>query len=325
MVDADACGIDTHGISLLVTYDARCREGSVTMDAKIEVVKETPVSTLIDAGGGLGYAPGVTATKMTIAKAKQVGMAAAAVRNSNHFGAAGYYTRMMAAEGLIGLDMTNGSGPRAAPTFGKQAKLSTNPLAFAAPSRRNPAFHLDMATTTVAAGKIRIRAHEGIPMPVGWANDAEGRPLTDPRIYGGPGSGHTLTPLGGTAEGANYKGYGLGAMVEILSAGLSGASLVTSPNHGYRTPGSMDIGHFFLAIDPTMFREPGEFEETVDELIDHLHSTEPVDPGQPVYVAGEPENIVRAERQQIGIPVPPGLRGKIREIALDCHAAFLLD
>jgi LDH2 family malate/lactate/ureidoglycolate dehydrogenase len=322
MVDADKCGIDTHGLSMLTTYDFRRREGILTIDAEITVVNETPVTALVDAGGGLGYVPSVRATEIAIRKAKEMGLGGVAVRNSNHFGATGYYTRMMAAEGLIGMATTNGSGPRTAPTFGKEPKLSTNPIAFTAPTRRNPPFNLDMATTTVAAGKIRNRANEGQPLPLGWANGPDGKPTSDSKVYFGEG---TQTPLGGTAELASYKGYGLGAMVEILSAGLSGASLVTHPEHGRRRPGTMDIGHFFLAIDPTAFQPEGAFEEIVDQLIDDLHATRPVDPDQPVMVAGEPENIIRAEREETGIPVPPGLRGKIRDIAKNSNAQFFLD
>jgi LDH2 family malate/lactate/ureidoglycolate dehydrogenase len=324
MVDADACGIDTHGISLLVTYDDRCTAGTLTINPTIELVHETAVSAVFDAGGGLGYVPGVAATELAIAKAREIGMAGVAVRNSNHFGAAGYYTRMMAAAGLIGMSGTNGAGGRAAPTRGKEAKLSTNPLAFAAPTRRNPVFHLDMATTTIAAGKIRVKANENLPIPVGWVNDENGAPLTDPTLYD-LGSRYALTPLGGTEEGSSFKGYGLSAMVEILSVGLSGASLVTSEGHGTRTPGTMDIGHFFLAIDPRSFRTAGEFEDDMDSLIDDLHATAPVDPGRPVLVAGEREDAIRRERAVTGVPVPPGLREKIREIASRAGATFLLD
>jgi LDH2 family malate/lactate/ureidoglycolate dehydrogenase len=324
MVDADVCGIDTHGISLLVTYDDRCTKGMLTMDAAIQVVHETPVSAVIDAGGGLGYVPGVRATELAIAKAKEIGMAGVAVRNSNHFGAAGYYTRMMATAGLIGMSTTNGAGGRAAPTRGKEPRLSTNPFAFAAPTGRNPTFHLDMATTTVAAGKIRIRSNEGLPIPVGWVNDENGDPLTDPTQYG-LGSRYALTPLGGTEEGSSFKGYGLSSMVEILSVGLSGASLVTSEGHGTRTPGTMDIGHFFLAINPRAFREEGAFEEATDALIDDLHATAPVDPDLPVLVAGEREEAFRRERTETGIPVPPGLRDKVRDIAARAGAEYLLD
>jgi len=325
MADADECGIDTHGIATLTTYESRIREGIVTMNPTIEVVKETALSALIDAGGGLGYVPSVLASNLAITKAKQLGMAAVSVRNSNHFGATGYYTRLIARAGLIGLATTNCSGPRMAPTFGAEAKLSTNPLAFTAPAHKHPPFNLDMATTTVASGKIRLHANEGTELPIGWANDHAGRPLRDASTFFEPGTQATLTPIGGTPAGASYKGYGLGAMVEILSAGLSGASLVTSEGHGYKTPGTMNLGHFFLALDPALFRPRGEFEETVDELIDHLHSTRPVSPGQPVLVAGEPEDKIRAERKKTGIPVPPGLRSKLREITNRYQAPFLYD
>jgi LDH2 family malate/lactate/ureidoglycolate dehydrogenase len=322
MVDADACGIDTHGISMLPPYDDRRRRNVITLDVDIKIVKETPTTALIDAGGGLGYVPSLMATRMCIEKAKKLGMAAITVRESAHFGATGFYTRMMAAEGLIGIATTNGSGPRTAPTFGKEGKLSTNPIAFAAPTRRNDIFSLDMATTTVAAGKIRNKWIEGDRLPLGWANDADGNPSDDPEVY--ISRGGTQTPLGGSRELGGHKGYGLAAMVEILSASFSGASLDSSPNHGNNKPGSMEIGHFFLAIDPTQFRDAGEFEDSTDELIDYLHGTKPLDPDKPVMVAGEPENIVREERKTTGIPIPPGLRGQIQEIARQSNAAFLL-
>jgi LDH2 family malate/lactate/ureidoglycolate dehydrogenase len=324
MIDADKCGIDTHGISLLVTYADRHRTNRLTVDAKVEVVNVTPVSALVDGGGGLGYVPSVMATEICIAKAKENGVAAVAVRNSNHFGATGYYTRMMARAGLVGLATTNGSGGRAAPALGKEAKLSTNPLAFAAPTSRNPIFHLDMATTTVAAGKLRVRANEGLQIPVGWANDENGEPLTDPSLYD-LGSPFTLTPLGGTIDGANFKGYGLSAMVEILSAGLSGARLVTTQGVGEPTPGTMNMGHFFLAINPTLFRAEGEFEATTDTLIDHLHQTAPIDPAHPVMVAGEDQDNMRLQLAESGVPVAPGFLAKLRDITDESGAKYLLD
>ncbi|HAT36060.1 MAG TPA: hypothetical protein DCS82_10110 [Rhodospirillaceae bacterium] len=180
-----------------------------------------------------------------------------------------------------------------------------------------------MATTTVAAGKIRNKWNEGQRLPFGWACDADGNPSDDPEVY--VSRGGTQTPLGGTPEGGSHKGYGLAAMVEILSASFCGASLDTSPNHGNNKPGSMEIGHFFMAIDPTQFLEEGEFEDAVDELIDYLHATKPADPDHPVMVAGEPENKVRADRETSGIPLPPGLRGQIKDIARQCNAEYVFE
>jgi len=322
MVDADTRGIDTHGISCIPNYYRRWRDNMITMDAEITVVRETPVTALLEAGGGLGYVPAVRAMTMAMEKAQANGLAAISVGNSAHYGAAGYYTRMAARQGLIGFATTNTSGGRVVPTFAAEGRLGTNPIAFAAPAKRNPTFDLDMATSTVASGKIRNKAVESLPLPLGWAVDKDGNPTTDSSTYW---DGTQMTPLGGTPENASYKGYGLAAMVEILSAGLCGASLVTSGDHGRRTPGSMEIGHFFLCINPTLFRPAGAFEETVDELIDSLHATEPADPAQPVLVAGDPQRRIAAEREKAGIPIPPGLRQSIAKLAEETGAAFLLN
>ena len=322
MADADACGIDTHGISMLPPYFKRQRDKLITIDGPVEIINETPVSALIDGGGGLGYVPGVTATKLAIKKAKNIGMAAVAVRNSAHFGAAGYYSRMMAAEGLVGITTTSAALRKVAPTFSKDAKFSTNPIAFAAPTKRNKTFSLDMATTTVAGGKVRNKYNENLPLPIGWANDADGKPTTDAKVVIEE-QGGTQTPLGGTRELGSHKGYGLAAMVEILSCAFSGAKIMASDKDDQKVPGSMDIGHFFLAIDPKIFNPDIPFEESVDQMIDDLHASTPIDPDQPVLVAGEPEDITRNERKQTGIPVPSGLRSAIEDVCRESNAQFL--
>lgn len=322
MVDSDKRGIDTHGIALLPNYYTRLSRNMLTMKAEIKVTRETPTTAVIDGGGGLGYVPGVRAMRLAMDKAKAIGLGSVAVGNSAHYGAAGYYTRMAAAEGLIGMAVTNSSAPRVVPTFAAEGRLGTNPIAFTAPTKRHPPFTLDMATSTVASGKIRNRMVEKLPLPLGWATDQDGNPTTDSSLYS---QGAQMTPLGGTPEGASYKGYGLGAMVEILSTALSDASIVCSPNHGKRKPGSMEIGHFFMAINPTLFREPGGFEETVDQLIDDLHATAPVDSEQPVLIPGEPEMYVEEDRSKNGIPIPPGLRDRLREVCKTTGAAFLLE
>ena len=324
MVDADTCGIDTHGISMLTVYHSRHRNNFVTLNADVTVVTETPVSVLLDAGGGLGYVSSVKATEMVIEKAKQIGMAAAAVRNSAHFGATGYYTRMMARQALVGIATTSAVGRSVAPTFGKEPKFGTDPIAFAAPTKRNDIYSLDMATTTVARGKIRNKYNEGQPVPVGWVNDKDDNPTTDAALLIDD-KGGTQTPLGGTRESGSHKGYGLGMMVNILSCGFSGARIMTGKLANKQpVPGTMDVGHFFLAIDPKVFNPDRPFEDIVDEFIDDLHATIPIDPDQPVMVAGEPEDIIRAEREQDGTPIPPGLRGKIEDICRDSSAEFLL-
>ena len=283
---ADLHGVDSHGMSMIPGYDALRRRGRAKMDAQPKIVKETPVSALVDGGGGLGHVPAHFAMNVAIDKAKKVGMAIAAVNNSAHFGATGYYTLMAAKAGLIGMACTSASGIQVAPTFGKQARLGTDPWSFAAPSADGVPFLLDMATTTVAAGRIRNKANEGLPTPDGWVLDNEGRPSNDPLVAREKGG--FLTSLGGSPENSSYKGYGLSAMVNILGSCLSGATLITDPMHT-KKPQGMDIGHFFMAIDPGLFRDWRRFPEGRRALLGDLRATTPMDPARPVMVAGDPQ------------------------------------
>ena len=217
-------------------------------------MKETPVSALVDGDGGLGHVPAHFAMQVAIDKAKQSGMAIAAVRNSAHFGATGYYTLMAAKAGADrhgvhqrlrhpgGADLRQGSEARHRSVVVRRAERATG----------NP-FLLDMATTTVAAGRIRNKANEGLRCPPGWVLNKDGLPSTDPleaREKGG-----FLTSLGGSPENSSYKGYGLAVMVNILASCLSGATLITDPMHTKKPQGN-DIGHCFIAIDPGLFRDP---------------------------------------------------------------------
>jgi LDH2 family malate/lactate/ureidoglycolate dehydrogenase len=228
----------------------------------------------------------------------------------------------MAAEaGLVGMAATSASGIQVAPTGGRQARLGTDPWSFAAPGREGEPFLLDMATTTVAAGRIRNRANEGLPCPPGWVLTREGQPSTDPLEASQHGG--TLTPLGGSPEGSSYKGYGLSAMVNILSACLSGSTLITDPMH-LRQPHGQDIGHFFLALSPGLFRDGDGFQHDVAAFCDALRATPPSDPATPVMVAGDPQRAYAARRRAEGIPVASGLSAKIRVIAQEAGAPWLL-
>ncbi len=318
---AGLSGIDSHGISMLTEYDERRRRGWIDLKAKPRVLSETPAAVLIDAGGGLGHWPGVLAMTEAIARAKAVGLAAAAVRNSAHFGACGYYTKMAAEAGLIGIATTSASGIRVVPTNGAEPRLGTDPFSFAAPGAEGFPFLLDMATTTVAFGKVRNKVNENSPCPPGWVLNSSGRPSTDPADAAERGG--FLTPLGGTAENASYKGYGLAAMVNILSSCLAGAMLITDAARPAR-PGGPEIGHFFLALDPAIFRDPAEFRAEVAGFCDALRATRPLDPDVPVLVAGDPERACAARRAEAGIPIPPGLAARLKEIARAADVPWLL-
>jgi len=319
---SDLHGVDSHGISMIPSYDVLRRNGRVRMDAQPEIVSQTPVSAVVDGGGGLGHVPGHFAMSTVIAKAKAVGMAAAVVRRSAHYGAAGFYTLMAANAGLIGISTTSASGIQVAPTFGKQARLGTDPWSFAAPSADGVPFLLDMATTTVAAGRIRNKANEGLPTPDGWVLDRNGGPSNDPLVA--KDKGGFLTSLGGSPENSSYKGYSLAVMVNILSSCLSGSTLITDPEHT-KKPIGQDIGHFFLAIDPGIFRGAGDFEADVASFLGTLRATTPVDPAQPVMVAGDPQWKIAEKRLRDGIPVGAGLMAQVRQIAQSAAAPWLLD
>ncbi|HXV32071.1 MAG TPA: Ldh family oxidoreductase [Sinorhizobium sp.] len=322
MVETDLSGIDSHGIAMMPLYAEQRAEGRWVAAPEIRIVRETAVTGLIDGGNGLGHAPSVRAIGMAIEKAKTSGLAAIGVRNSNHYGAAGIYALRAAEQGLIGIATTNVWKASVVPTRSRRAMFGTNPIAFAAPAGRNPPFVLDMATSTVAIGKLTVAKLNLKPIPEGWAVDDTGRPTTDPVVAL---KHRLLSPLGGVPSMSSHKGYGLAAMVEILSAMLPGAFY--APTRERRHPGLRyyNVGHFFLAIDPGAFRDPAEFRAEIDDMIDALHGAEPVGKDLPVLVPGDPEHAARASRRVHGVPVPASLRLQIKNIADAAGVPFVLE
>lgn len=327
MVETDLLGIDSHGVSMLMMYEAMHSAGQLQLNAEPRIVRDAPCTALIDAGAGLGHAVSAMAMNLAVDKAAVCGVGLVGVRNSHHFGAAGLYARIAAARGMIGLVTSSTRMITMVPTNGTMPVLGTNPIAFAAPAGRHPPFALDMATTTAAVNKVKVYDLNNRPLPAGWVVDDKGAVVTDAaaamtflfeRQEGG------LTPLGGTPELGSHKGYGLGMLVHILGGTLMGGSF--SPIH-QRTKKPADgdnIGHFFLAIDPKAFREEGEFEDDLDEAIDVLRATPPADPARPVLVAGDPEEANRAERLAHGIPIPQRLEEHLRAICGRAGVSFLL-
>lgn len=316
---ADLHGIESHGIAMLVEYDERRKTRPINFEPKPSIVRETPVSALLDGDGGLGHATATQAMDIAIGKARSNGVGIVSVRNSGHFGALGFFTTRAADQGLIAMAATTVFGIRVPPTGGARARLGTDPWSFAAPSADGRHFVLDMATTTVASGKVRNKVVEGQQMPPGWGFDASGQPTLDPSIVM---NGGFLSPLGGAAESAGYKGYGLAAMVNILASCLSGSTLITDPMHS-RQPYGLDVGHFFLAFDPNLFRPLDAFSADVARFSDDLRATPAVDPQKPVQVAGDPERAVKARRSVEGIPIGPGLYRRLEEIAAEARAPWL--
>lgn len=317
---SDLHGHESHGIALLVEYNERRQTRPINFQSVPKIVRETPVSALIDGDGGLGHHPARFAMETAIAKAKSAGVGLVSVRNSGHFGALGYYTTLAADVELIGIAATSVFGIRVPPTGGTKARFGTDPWSFAAPGEPGRPFVLDMATTTVASGKVRNKIVEGQQMPAGWGMDASGKPTLDPSEVM---NGGFLAPLGGTPEGGSHKGYGLAAMVNILASCLSGSTLITDPMHS-RQPYGLDVGHFFMAFDPGLFREVSDFRGDVARFCDDLRGTPPIDPAKPVMVAGDPERKVRDERLANGMPIGPGLHRRLKSIAADVGARWVM-
>lgn len=318
LVEADLMGIDSHGVALLTLYDELVATGGVVPTGTPAVVRSFGATAVIDGGGGLGHVPALRAMDLAMERARAFGLGAVAVRNSNHFGAAGVYALRAARAGLIGVATTAVHKASIVPTFGRVPRLGTNPIAFAAPGRNGPAFVLDMATSTVAIGKVKLAARAGKALPEGWALDAEGRPQTDARQAA---ADRLMTPLGGDRASGGHKGYGLAAMVEVLSTLLGGATFAplraesAAPN---------DVGHFLMALSPEAFRDAGAFEDDLDAFVACLRATPPAAGADAVLVAGDPEFAARARRQREGVPVPRSLLDDLSAMAARSGAPFVL-
>jgi LDH2 family malate/lactate/ureidoglycolate dehydrogenase len=327
MVETDLRGVDSHGISMLPTYDKEFRAGRLNMRPQWKVVRDRPSMARIDADRSLGHPVSAHAMGLAVAKCRATGVGVVAVFNSHHFGAAGCYAKIAADRGVIGMVTSATRGVTLVPTFAAEPIMGTNPLAFAAPARRNAPFQLDMATTTVAAGKVKVYKLNHKPVPSGWVVDGDGRAVTDEteafrHVFERPEGG--ITPLGGSRELGGHKGYGLAVMVHILGGTLAGASFSPLRNRTQRDSDPHNIGHFFMAIDPGAFRDEGEFESDLDDVIDVLHGAKRADPAQPVLVAGDPERLTRAERLEQGVPVPDDLMAQLRAVAAAAKVPFVL-
>jgi len=299
LISADLRGINSHGIIRLHSYYGdRLRKGQIDPLSPLKVLKESPATLALDGGNGLGQVIAYRAMSRCIKMADVAGLAVTTVRNSNHFGIAGYYAMMALPEDMIGVSLTN-SQPLVAPTFGSKRTIGTNPIAVAVPAGKEKPYVLDMATSIVPLGKVVVHQKTGQPLPKGWAINQHGELTEDPSevIQGG-----ALLPLGGPAELRGYKGYGLSLLVDLLSGVLSGAAF----GSGVGRPSNLrnaDVGHFFAAIKIGNFRPLEYFKADMDEYIRALKNT-PKLPGQDrVFIHGEKE-FERAERYTAeGIPL----------------------
>jgi LDH2 family malate/lactate/ureidoglycolate dehydrogenase len=316
LIASDLRGIESHGVGRLKYYYDRIIAGVQFTTTKMEIVKETQTTALVDGHHGMGHVIAYRSMRIAMDKAKQYGTGAVAVRNGTHFGIAGYYPLMATAEGMMGFTVTN-ARPAIAPTFGTEPMLGTNPIAFAAPSDMPFPFCFDGATSISQRGKVEVAARAEKPIPEGWVIDAQGNPATDPdRILEDLGQATAaLLPLGGAGElFAGYKGYDLATLVEILSASLSGGvfmkDLLGFAEDGSRRP--YMLGHFFLAIDIEHFI-PLELSRRITGGIMRALQNARKAPGQDrIYVAGEKEYELEKTIRQRGVPVNRNLRQELQ-------------
>ena len=316
LIAADLRGIESHGVGRLKYYYDRIRAGVQSTQTRMEIVRETETTAVVDGHHGMGHVIAYRSMRMAMDKARRYGLGAVAVRNSTHFGIAGYYALMAAGEGMMGFVVTN-ARPAIAPTFSTEPMLGTNPIAFAAPSDMPFPFCFDAATSITQRGKIEVAARAEKPVPEGWLVDPEGHPVTDPvRILRDLDKGTAaFLPLGGAGEEmGGHKGYGLATMVEILSAALSGGAFLkdllgVAPD-GSRRP--YMLGHFFLAIDVEHFVPLDVARRITGQIMRDLQNARK-EPGRDrIYVAGEKEYEAQARVRAQGIPVNANLRRELQ-------------
>ena len=317
LITADKRGIDSHGIGRLKTiYYDRIRIGIQKPLTEYEVVREGPTTAVIDGHDGMGHVISRRAMATAIEKAKTYGMGMVAVRNSTHYGIAGYYALMAADAEMIGLTGTN-ARPSVAPTFGVENMLGTNPLTIGMPTDEEFPFVIDCATSLTQRGKIEVYNRVDKTLPEGWVIDQSGNTRTDThRILEDLVKGTAaLTPLGGIGEEtAGYKGYGYSTVVEILSAALQGGSFLKMLSghdaKGKRVP--YRLGHFFIAIDIAAFTDPADFRKSTGDILRALRASKKMPGADRIYTAGEKEHLAWLDRKDRGVPVNKRLQEEMK-------------
>ncbi len=308
LLESDRRGIESHGCNRFKPiYIDRIKSGILNPVTKIDILKETPTTAVLDANDGMGMVASKKAMDMCIEKAHKYGMGMVAVRNSSHYGIAGYWTGLAAKENMIGISGTN-ARPSVAPTFGVENMLGTNPLTFSMPTDEPFPFTLDCATSVIQNGKIEYYARINHDTPKGLVISREGEELTDSAeiLKKIRSQQAALAPLGGFGETTGgYKGYGYSTVVEILSAALQ-SGLFLKALDGKDEEGKIrpyHLGHFFIAIDTEAFMGAEAFKKTCGDILRDLRGSEKAPGQERIYTAGEKEYDVWMYRKDKGVPV----------------------
>jgi LDH2 family malate/lactate/ureidoglycolate dehydrogenase len=327
LVSADARGIDSHGVARLAGYVRLFDYGRLNTKPNIKILHESPSTILLDGDRGLGLVVAPKAMEIACEKAALAGTGWVAVQNSNHFGIAGYHAMKAVPQQMIGWAMTH-AAPLVTPTFSKEKLLGTNPIAVAIPAKEEPAFLADFASTAVAYGKLEILQRKGLDTPDGWVQDKDGNPSNDAFAIK---NGGALLPLGGDREHGSHKGYGLGAVVDILSGVLSGANfgpwVPPFATAGFMQAGETvgkGTGHFLGAMRVDAFRPTEHFLHDMDMWIRRFRNAEAVE-GKQVLIPGDPERLLEIERKRDGIPLVQPVVADLSALASRFHLDFKLD
>ena len=318
LVESDRRGIESHGVNRFKPiYIDRIRDGIQNPVTNFEILKETATTAVIDGHDGMGQVISHKAMSMAIEKAKKYGMGMTAVRNSCHYGIAGYYVTMATKENMIGITGTN-ARPSIAPTFGVENMLGTNPLTIGLPTDEDFPFVLDCATSITQRGKIEYFARLGQDTPKGMVIGRDGSALTDSdQILIDLTKGNAaLAPLGGIGEElAGYKGYGYAVVVEALSAALQAGSylkMLGGFKDGSKVP--YHLGHFFIAIDTEAFLGSEEFKKTTGNILRALRASQKAPGEERIYTAGEKEWLVWLQRKDSGVPINEAVQKEFSKV-----------
>lgn len=318
LLKSDLRGIDSHGVARLTGYVRLWEKKRINTTPDIRIVHETATTATVDGDAGLGLVVAPFAMQVAIKKAEQYGSGWVSVRNSNHFGIAGYHALMAVERDMIGFAMTNAS-PLVSPTYSSERLLGTNPMCYAFPAGKYPPVIVDMATSAAANGKLEIAQRLGKQVPEGWIQDKQGNNTADPHALK---TGGALLPLGGDAEHGSHKGFGLGATVDILSAVLSGANYGpwVPPFVAFLDPPTdpvgSGIGHFVGAMRVDGFRPVDEFKSHLDNWIERFKASDTIDSDHKVIIPGEPETEAEKDRKINGIPLVDAVVKDLNELAM---------
>lgn len=317
LLSADLRGVDSHGVARLAGYVRLWESGRINTSPNIRIVHETPSTAVVDGDSGLGLVVAPKAMQIAMDKAENAGTGWVAVKNSNHYGIAGYHAMMGLEKDMVGISMTNAS-PLVAPTFSTERLLGTNPIAVAIPSGKEPPFVADFATTTVANGKLEILERKKEPAPLGWIQDALGKPCTDTQSLK---NGGALLPLGGDRDHGSHKGYCLGSIVDIFSAIFAGANYSSwvPPFVSFlplpADPVGEGIGHFLGAMRIDAFRSKDTFKQHMDNWIKRFRKAKTVTGQEKVYIPGDPEREMSTRRLKEGIPLLDSIVNDLSDLA----------